>query len=178
MNASHCRNFCRCWGSVVERPPTVPTIECVFRRHLPSLVSWSPAADHYRVKKFCMWSLYSAKWIPSVPSWPTFWRTILILSSHLRLSLPIFPSVHQTTLCMHFTYTVHRAFPAYLISMFSLSYFCRWKEPFHYYIFFKYFPCHPVLKIKTPGYKFRVHNTILFFDYNNLRAIFFPLITG
>ena len=33
-------------------------------------------------------SLSRASWIQSIPSLPTSWRSILILSSHLRLSLP------------------------------------------------------------------------------------------
>jgi hypothetical protein len=37
--------------------------------------------------KACHWSLYWARWIQSMPFHPIFSRSILILSSHLYLSL-------------------------------------------------------------------------------------------
>ena len=45
-------------------------------------------------------SLSWARSIQSIPLHPTFWRSILILSSHLRLSIPsgLFPSGFPTTI--------------------------------------------------------------------------------
>jgi hypothetical protein len=59
-------------------------------REIPHL-SWNPKI-HYRVRN---WSLSRARLIQYSPSRPVFLRFILILSSHLRLSLPsgLFPSV-------------------------------------------------------------------------------------
>ena len=66
----------------------------------------------------CHVSLSLARSIQSMPPHPTSWRSILILSSHLRLGLPsgLFPSDFPTnTLYTPLLSPVHATFPARLI---------------------------------------------------------------
>jgi hypothetical protein len=50
-------------------------------------ILWNPNA-HYRIHKCPPPVLFWASSIQSIPSHPTPWRSVLILSSHLRLGLP------------------------------------------------------------------------------------------
>ena len=54
--------------------------------------------------------------ILSIPPYPTFWRSILILSSHLRLGPPcgLFPSSFPTKYT-HFLSPIRAAFPTHII---------------------------------------------------------------
>ena len=63
-------------------------------------------------------SLSWANYIHSPQPLPTSWRSILILSSHLRLGLPsgLFPSGFSTlTLCTHLPSSIRATCPAHLI---------------------------------------------------------------
>ena len=68
-------------------------------------------------------SLFWASSIQSIPSHPTYWRSILLLSSHLRLGLPggLFPSVLPTkTLYMPLLSTIRATCSAHLILNFII----------------------------------------------------------
>ena len=63
-------------------------------------------------------SLYCASSIQSIPPHPNAWRSILILSSHLRLGLPssLFPSDFPTkTLCTTLPSAIRATCPAHFI---------------------------------------------------------------
>ena len=67
-------------------------------------------------------SLSWASSIQSIPPHPTSWRSILILSSHLRLGLPsgLFPSGFPTkTLYTPLLSPIRATFPAHLILLYS-----------------------------------------------------------
>ena len=69
----------------------------------------------------CHPSLSSASSIQSIPPHPTYWRSILILSSHLCLGLPsgLFPSrFHTKTLYTPLLSLIHSTCPAHLILYF------------------------------------------------------------
>ena len=80
-------------------------------------ILWNPKV-HYRNHKCPPMSLFWANSIQSIPTHPTFWRPILILSSHLRLGLPssLFPSGFLTkTLYMSLLSLIRATCPASLI---------------------------------------------------------------
>ena len=96
--------------------------------------SWE--ANRFSVKKFptfygtwrfittftsaCHLSLSSATSIQSLPSHPTPWRSLFILSSHLRLGLPngLFPSGFSPTPCAHlYPNPIRATCPAHLIRL-------------------------------------------------------------
>ena len=82
-------------------------------------------AEFYRTRRFITaftstrhLSLSRASSIHSIPPHPTSWRSVLILSSHLRLGLPsgLFPSGFPTkTLYMPLLSSIRATLPAHLI---------------------------------------------------------------
>jgi hypothetical protein len=74
-------------------------------------------------------SLFWASAIQSIPTQPTSWRSILILSSHLRVGLPngLFPSrFHTKTLYMPLLYTIRATCPSHLCLLDSITWmFCE-----------------------------------------------------
>jgi len=82
-------------------------------------ILWNPKV-HYRIRKFPHLSLSWASSIQSINPHPNSWRSILILSSHIRLGLPssLFLSVFSTknpvyaALLPHMGYVPHRSNPS------------------------------------------------------------------
>jgi len=100
--------------------------------------SWE--ANRFSVKKFptfygtwrfittftsaCHLSLSSATSIQSLPSHPTPWRSLFILSSHLGLGLPsgLFPQVSPTkTLYTHLLSPIFATYTAYLFLLYLIT---------------------------------------------------------
>ena len=80
-------------------------------------ILWSPTV-HHRIHKWPPPALSWANSIHSITPHATSSKSILILSSHLRLGIPsrLFPSCFPTrTLCTPLTYTIRATWPAHLI---------------------------------------------------------------
>ena len=76
------------------------------------------------VTSACHLSLSCASWIQSIPPHPTSWRSILILSSHLRLGLPsgLYPSgLTSKTLFTPLHSPIRATCPAHLILLHFIS---------------------------------------------------------
>jgi hypothetical protein len=76
--------------SLIKLSPSWEATNCATTQELPSVL-WNPKV-HYRVHKTLHWSLPWARSIQSIPSHPISLRSILILSSYLRLGLPSGPT--------------------------------------------------------------------------------------
>jgi len=95
----------------MEQSPSCEAKRFRASQDIPHIL-WNPKV-HYRIHK-CPPSVP----IQFMPSHPTSWRSILILSSHLRLGLPsdLLPSgFHTKTLYMPLFSTIRATWPAHLI---------------------------------------------------------------
>jgi hypothetical protein len=98
--------------SLMELSPSRETVNCAATQELPSIL-WNPKV-HYRVHKSLPLVIFWARSIQSIPSHPIYLRSILILSTHLRLGL--FPSGIPTNILYAFRFSLIRAtYPAHLI---------------------------------------------------------------
>ena len=82
-------------------------------------ILWNPKV-YYHIHKWPPLSLFLASSIQSIPLHLTYWRSILILSSHLRLGLPsgLFPSGFPTkTLYTPLLSPIRATFPAHQIHL-------------------------------------------------------------
>ena len=96
------------------------SVEC--KKEIPR-ISRIPKV-HYRITSVRHLSLYWASTIQSIYPHPTSWRSILILSTHLRLGLPsgIFPSGFPTkTLYTSLSSPIRSTCPAHLILLDFIS---------------------------------------------------------
>jgi hypothetical protein len=102
--------------SLMELSSSWEAANCTATQELPSVL-WNPKV-HYRSHKCLHWSLSWARSIQSPPSHPISLRSILILSTHLRLGLPngLLPSGFPTNILYAFLLSPIRATcPAHVI---------------------------------------------------------------
>jgi hypothetical protein len=105
--------------SLMEPSPSWEPDNCAATQELPSVL-WNPKV-HYRPHKSPpLVSILSQ--IDPIPTIPSYLRSILILSTHLRLGLPSgpFPSGFPTNILMH------SSFPPFMLHTLSISSSLTW----------------------------------------------------
>jgi hypothetical protein len=121
----------------MELSPSWEASNCAATQELPSIL-WNPEI-HYRVHKSPPLVLSWARSIESIPSHPIALRSILILSTHLRLGLPsgLLPSGFPTNILYAFRFSPVRATcPAHLIllDLIILIMLGSWRQSSYIYL--------------------------------------------